>query len=94
MYISPLSKAIYLCCASLLLTTTVTHAETAFSTESLWMFGDWNGKRTQLQQQGYDLNFGYTGELSEIMPRLDDHCKVHPEIVGNPVGVAVGICQI
>ncbi len=67
MYISPLSKAIYLCCASLLLTTTVTHAETAFSTESLWMFGDWNGKRTQLQQQGYDLNFGYTGEMASLI---------------------------
>ena len=29
--------------------------------------GDWNGKRTQLQQQGYDLNFGYTGEMASLI---------------------------
>ena len=36
-------------------------AADAFRVDSPWMFGDWNGKRTQLKDQGYDFNVGYTG---------------------------------
>jgi len=31
------------------------------------MLGDWNGKRTELLQNGYDFNFGYTGELATLL---------------------------
>lgn len=43
------------------------HAASAFDSSSPWMFGDWNGKRTELQQQGYDFSFGYTGELANVL---------------------------
>ncbi len=49
----------------ILLAGSVTQAATAaeaFSKESQWMLGDWNGQRTALQQQGYDFSFGYGGE--------------------------------
>ena len=46
-------------------------AEEAFDVESPWMFGDWNGKRTELQQKGYDFNFGYTGELATLLDSED-----------------------
>ena len=39
----------------------------AFSAESPWMFGDWNGQRTELQQKGYDFSFGYTGEMATLL---------------------------
>lgn len=32
--------------------------------ESKWMFGDWNGKRTELHERGYDFNFDYIGEAA------------------------------
>ena len=43
------------------------HAADAFNANSPWMFGDWNGKRTELQQKGYDFSFGYTGELATLL---------------------------
>ena len=43
------------------------HAAEAFDADSPWMFGDWNGKRTELQQKGYDFSFGYTGELATLL---------------------------
>ena len=43
------------------------HAADAFDANSPWMFGDWNGKRTELQQKGYDFSFGYTGELATLL---------------------------
>lgn len=43
------------------------HAASAFDSSSPWMFGNWNGKRTELQQQGYDFSFGYTGELANVL---------------------------
>ena len=67
MSISQLSKAVYTCLAALLLANTATHAADAFSTESPWMLGDWNGQRTQLQRQGYDFSFGYTGEMASLI---------------------------
>lgn len=51
-----------LCC-----TFQTVHAAEAFDVESPWMFGDWNGKRTELQQKGYDFSFGYTGELANLL---------------------------
>lgn len=39
----------------------------AFSSESPWMFGDWNGQRTALQQKGYDFSFSYGGELATLL---------------------------
>lgn len=67
MSISQLSKAVYTFLAALLLANTATHAADAFSTENPWMLGDWNGQRTQLQQQGYDFSFGYTGEVATLI---------------------------
>ncbi|MGE8624213.1 carbohydrate porin [Acinetobacter schindleri] len=64
---SQLSKAVYTFLAALLLANTATHAADAFSTENPWMLGDWNGQRTQLQQQGYDFSFGYTGEVATLI---------------------------
>src|ERR1700754_1614052 len=29
-----------------------------------WLFGDWNGSRTQLQSLGIDFQFNYTGEFA------------------------------
>ncbi len=43
------------------------YANHAFSAESPWMLGDWNGQRTALQQQGYDFSFGYTGEIATVL---------------------------
>ncbi|WP_111860316.1 carbohydrate porin [Acinetobacter sp. CFCC 10889] len=43
------------------------YAADAFDANSQWMFGDWNGKRTQLQQQGYDFSLGYTGEMATLL---------------------------
>ena len=67
MSLSPLSKAVYTSLASLCLATTAVHAEDAFSSESQWMLGDWNGQRTALQAQGYDFTFGYGGELATVL---------------------------
>lgn len=67
MYYSPLSKLVLTTFASLTLGISATHAADAFSTESPWMFGDWNGQRTDLQNKGYDFSFGYTGELANLI---------------------------
>ncbi|MEY8709186.1 carbohydrate porin [Mangrovibacter phragmitis] len=40
----------------------VAQAADAFSVDSPWMFGDWNGLRTDLQQDGVNFNVGYTME--------------------------------
>lgn len=45
----------------------IVHATEAFHPESQWMLGDWNGKRTELQQKGYDFSFGYTGEMATLV---------------------------
>ncbi len=54
----------------IMLAGSATHAATttdAFSSESPWMFGDWNGQRTALQQKGYDFSFSYGGELATLL---------------------------
>ena len=67
MYYSFISKSV--CCAlgSFILGASLSHAADAFSPESPWMLGDWNGQRTALKQKGYDFNFGYTGELATLL---------------------------
>lgn len=42
-------------------------AADAFSSESPWMFGDWDGQRIALQQKGYNFSFGYGGELATLL---------------------------
>jgi porin len=42
-------------------------AADVFDTQSPWMLGDWNGKRTELQKQGYDFSLGYTGEMASLL---------------------------
>lgn len=44
-----------------------TFANTTFSSKSPWMFGDWNGQRTELQMKGYDFSLGYTGEVATLL---------------------------
>lgn len=44
-----------------------TFANRTFSSESPWMFGDWNGQRTELQMKGYDFSLGYTGEMATLL---------------------------
>lgn len=67
MYLSPLSKAVSASLATFILAISAAHADDAFSSESQWMFGDWNGKRTELQQKGYDFNFGYGGQFATLL---------------------------
>ena len=43
------------------------NAGNAFDSQSQWMFGDWNGQRTALQQKGYDFSLGYTGEVATLL---------------------------
>ena len=66
MLINQLSKAVGISIATLLLASQA-YAEKAFSPESQWMFGDWNGKRTELQNKGYDFTFAYGGELATLL---------------------------
>ncbi len=42
-------------------------AADAFERSSPWMFGDWNGKRTELKNLGYDFTVAYTGEFAGVM---------------------------
>lgn len=67
MYNSFISKSVYCALGSFIFGASLCHATDAFSSESQWMLGDWNGQRTALQQKGYDFNFGYTGELATLL---------------------------
>lgn len=44
-----------------------TYAQLAFAVDSPWMFGDWNGTRTELDTKGYRFNLGYTGEMATLL---------------------------
>ncbi|WP_346796781.1 carbohydrate porin [Halomonas sp. Bachu 37] len=37
-------------------------ANSIFDSSSAWMLGDWNGKRSSLEQQGVEFNLGYISE--------------------------------
>lgn len=50
-----------------LLVSHLSYAQDAFNIESKWMFGDWNGQRNELQKQGVDFSFGYTGEMAQLL---------------------------
>ena len=43
------------------------YAAEAFSSQSPWMLGDWNGQRTVLEQKGYTFSLGYTGEMASLI---------------------------
>lgn len=40
------------------------HAAEAFAADSPWMTGDWNGKRTELLDKGYDFSLEYVSEMA------------------------------
>lgn len=42
-------------------------ANAAFDKQSPWMLGDWNGKRTELKDKGYDFTIGYTGQFAGVV---------------------------
>lgn len=72
MYLSPLAKAVAVSLATLTMASTVAHAEKAFSTESPWMLGDWGGKRTELQEKGYDFTVAYGGQFATLLDSKTD----------------------
>lgn len=49
-----------------LLSTSI-YAQQPFDSQSQWMLGDWNGKRTALAEQGYTFDLGYTGEMASLV---------------------------
>jgi len=55
-FILSASVAVYAALAAL-----PAHAD---DTPPAWLFGDWNGERTRLRDQGIDFQFGYTGEIA------------------------------
>ena len=56
-----------MCCLMGLSMNSGTHAQSAFAVDSPWMFGDWNGARTELQAKGYSFNLSYTGEMASVL---------------------------
>ncbi|WP_171194738.1 carbohydrate porin, partial [Acinetobacter sp. A47] len=42
-------------------------ASSAFDPNGQWLFGDWNGQRTALQEQGYKFSADYTGEFAGVL---------------------------
>jgi porin len=51
------------------------HAAPAFDSDSPWMLGDWNGKRSELSQQGYDFKLDYTAEMGSNLHGGYNHDK-------------------
>ena len=51
MNIHPINKAVYATLVAFLFSNSVVYAADAFNPESQWMFGDWNGQRTELQKK-------------------------------------------
>ncbi len=66
MYINNPVFILKLACIPLLLSTLSlsVHAQQPVRHDNPWLFGDWNGKRSALIEQGYAFNFGYTGEAA------------------------------
>ena len=67
MCFSPKYTVVAAALTSIVSSMTFAAGNSAFSAESQWMLGDWNGKRTELQNKGYDFNFGYGGELATLL---------------------------
>ncbi len=57
------------CLSVLSLSLVVQHAQatSAFDPKGQWLFGDWNGQRTALQEQGYRFSADYTGEFTGVL---------------------------
>ena len=57
------------CLSVLSLSLVVQHAQatSAFDPKGQWLFGDWNGQRTALQEQGYRFSADYTGEFAGVL---------------------------
>jgi len=51
------------------------NAAPAFDSDSPWMLGDWNGKRTELSQAGYDFKLDYTSETGSNLHGGYSHDK-------------------
>ena len=49
------------------------HGASPFETDSPWMFGDWNGSRSDLAARGYDFSLTYTGEMGSNLHGGHDH---------------------
>ncbi|HEX8542518.1 MAG TPA: carbohydrate porin [Pseudomonas sp.] len=54
---------------------TCAQAAPAFDADSPWMLGDWNGKRSELSQQGYDFKLDYTSETGSNLHGGYNHDK-------------------
>ena len=54
---------------------TCAQAAPAFDADSPWMLGDWNGKRSELAQQGYDFKLDYTSETGSNLHGGYNHDK-------------------
>ena len=67
MCFSPKFTVVAAALTSIVSSMTFAAGNSAFSAESQWMLGDWNGQRTELQNKGYDFNFGYGGELATLL---------------------------
>ena len=48
-------------------------AAPAFDSDSKWMFGDWDGKRSELEKQGYAFSLDYVGEVGSNLHGGYDH---------------------
>ncbi|MFM6958847.1 MAG: carbohydrate porin, partial [Acinetobacter sp.] len=57
------------CLSVLSLSLVVQHAQatSVFDPKGQWLFGDWNGQRTALQEQGYRFSADYTGEFAGVL---------------------------
>ena len=65
-----ISKSLIVSCLSVLslsLFAQQTQAAEAFDPNGQWLFGDWNGQRTALQEQGYKFSADYTGEFAGVL---------------------------
>jgi porin len=48
-------------------------AHAAHASDNPYLFGDWNGERTRLAEQGINFNFGYTSEIAHNVTGGDKH---------------------
>ncbi|GAA5004683.1 carbohydrate porin [Acinetobacter puyangensis] len=55
--------------------TTSIFANQAFDAQSLWMLGDWSGKRSALVEQGYDFSIAYSGQAATLLDTSVDSDK-------------------
>lgn len=71
-----MKKTLHGCChwiASCCLSLGVLAAFPVHAADNPYLFGDWNGTRTQLADRGISFNFGYTGEAAHNFRGGDKH---------------------